>query len=340
MARRVCVPLCGLILLTAGCVQPGTPLARSGDEIIVCGRLFHTGTPVVTWLDPGGYDAYRIHQKFKPEKVMPDKPVSDTPARYDTFREPLPEPMAADVRRRGWTLEELQQVVDQFVIHYDVCGTSRRCFEVLHDLRGLSVQFMLDIDGTIYQTLDLKERAWHAGTANSRSVGVEIAHIGAYEDMRTLDQWYGRDSSGRLRITLPASMGDGGVRTPGFVGRPARPDPIRGRIQGRDLVQYDYTPEQYAALIKLTATLCRVFPRIRCDAPRDAAGRVIDHVLSDEELKAYRGLLGHWHITTQKIDPGPAFDWFRVINGARRYLGRTTLRVPTPINRGGLVQAG
>ena len=33
-------------------------LARSGDEIISCGRLFHTGAPVLvrTWLDADGYD--------------------------------------------------------------------------------------------------------------------------------------------------------------------------------------------------------------------------------------------------------------------------------------------
>ena len=31
-------------------------LARSGDEIITCGRLFHTGAPVRTWLDADGYD--------------------------------------------------------------------------------------------------------------------------------------------------------------------------------------------------------------------------------------------------------------------------------------------
>jgi len=37
-----------------------------------------------------------------------------------------------------------------------------QCFKVLHDHRDLSVHFMLDLDGTIYQTLDLKERAWHA----------------------------------------------------------------------------------------------------------------------------------------------------------------------------------
>ena len=51
---------------------------------------------------------------------------------------------------------------------------------MLHDLRGLSVHFMLDLDGTIYQTLDLKEGAWHATVANGRSIGIEIANIGAY----------------------------------------------------------------------------------------------------------------------------------------------------------------
>jgi N-acetyl-anhydromuramyl-L-alanine amidase AmpD len=37
---------------------------------------------------------------------------------------------------------------------------------------------MLDLDGTIYQTLDLKERASHATIANSRSIGIEIANMG------------------------------------------------------------------------------------------------------------------------------------------------------------------
>jgi len=43
----------------------------------------------------------------------------------------------------------LQEHVVQFVFHYDVCGFSQRCFDVLHDHRGLSVHFMLDVDGTI-----------------------------------------------------------------------------------------------------------------------------------------------------------------------------------------------
>jgi N-acetyl-anhydromuramyl-L-alanine amidase AmpD len=43
------------------------------------------------------------------------------------------------------------------------------------------VHFLLDVDGTIYQTLDLHEKAFHATYANDFSIGVEIAHPGAWK---------------------------------------------------------------------------------------------------------------------------------------------------------------
>jgi N-acetyl-anhydromuramyl-L-alanine amidase AmpD len=209
-------------------------------------------------------------------------------------------------------------VVDQFVIHYDASGTSRQCFRTLHDVRGLSVHFMLDIDGTIYQTLDVKERAWHATTSNDRSVGVEIANIGAYppEAAGVLDRWY-REG----HLTIPPEYGDGGVRTPAFLGAPIRAGPVTGVTQGRTLVQYDLTPQQYDSLIKLTATLCTVLPGIECNYPRDAHGDAFPDKLPDDRLGAYRGLLGHYHIQQDKADPGPAFQWERVIEGARALVG-------------------
>ena len=79
------------------------------------------------------------------------------------------------VRGGGWDLPTLRRIVDQFVLHYDAAGTSRTCFRILHDVRGLSVHFMLDLDGTIYQTLDAKERAWHATTSNDRAFGCTAA---------------------------------------------------------------------------------------------------------------------------------------------------------------------
>ena len=52
----------------AGCTtsKPGTMASRKGDEIVVAGHFVHTGTPVVTWMDPGGYDAYRVERRFSP----------------------------------------------------------------------------------------------------------------------------------------------------------------------------------------------------------------------------------------------------------------------------------
>jgi N-acetyl-anhydromuramyl-L-alanine amidase AmpD len=120
---------------------------------------------------------------------------------------------------------------------------------------------------------------------------------------------------------VPKRFGDSGIRTTNFVGHPARNEPVRGSIQGEDLVQYDYTPEQYAALTKLTAALCKVFPKLKCQYPVDADGRLIPHKLPDAALKNYSGVLGHYHIQTDKNDPGPALDWERVIGGAQRILG-------------------
>ena len=318
--------------LLAGCrtPAPGTVAARRGDEIVVAGQMVHTGTKVVLWMDPGGYDAYRVERRFSPyEKSSWQDTTAEvrgmtSPNRYGLRRTGLTDEEVERVRGGGWDLPMLQRTVDQFVLHFDVCGTSRQCFKVLQDYRDLSVHLMLDLDGTIYQTLDLKERAWHATVSNTRSVGIEIANMGAYgpRETNTLSQWYAKDSDGKTRVTIPPVYGDGGIRTPGFVARPARPEPVRGTIQNHDLVQYDFTPEQYQALIKLTATLCTVLPKIRCDYPRDAAGQVLPHKLPDAQLKDYQGVLGHYHIQTDKTDPGPALQWDYLIDHARRLMER------------------
>ena len=319
-----------VMTLWAGCAtsRPGAMAPRHGDEIVVAGQMVHTGTRVVRWMDPGGYDAYRVERRFSPiEKSSWEDSVAEvkdltSPNRYNLRKGELTEAEIERVRGGGWDLATLQRVVDQFVLHYDASGTSRQCFKVLQDLRDLSVHFMLDVDGTIYQTLDLKERAWHATSSNSRSVGIEIANVGAYgpSGRNPFNLWYAKETNGQTRLNIPENFGDGGLRTTNFVGHPARPEPVRGMVQGKELAQYDFTPEQYRALIKLTATLCQVLPKIKCDYPRDAAGDLIRHKLPDEELSHYQGVMGHFHIQTNKVDPGPAFQWDYVIKSARRLM--------------------
>ena len=286
----------------AGChTVPPAPVSRTGDEIVVAGKYFHTGTRIVIWTDPGGYNAYQDAPPSPPRPALrPGGPGGGAPT-------------------AAQELAMLQGAVDQFVLHYDGCGLSQICFQTLVG-RGLKVHFLLDLDGTVYQTLDLRERAAHATTSNDRSIGVEIANIGAFApgDSKMLDEWYHRDRQGRPYVRIPAAAGAPRFFTPGFVARPARDELIRGVVQDRPLAQYDFTPEQYAALIRLTAALCTVFPRIKPEVPRTAAGRFVTHQLPAEALAQYQGILGHWHIQANKTDPGPAFQWERLLAGVRR----------------------
>ncbi len=283
--------------------------------IVACGRRFAVDAPVVLWDEAPFYDARSLAPRFGggPRGKPRCRPTREAP-------DPA---LAARVAREGWTLAALRDAVDLFVLHYDACGTSRRCFEVLQDERCLSVHFLLDVDGTIYQTLDLACQAWHAGgAANPRSVGVEIAHVGAFApgeaEARSMAA-YLRDAQG-LRLRLAP---EDGVRTPGFVGRPARPGLVRGRVQGQELAQLDFTPEQYASLASLAAALVELFPRLALEVPREGGrpgAAVRSTALEADELARFHGILGHWHVGAHKVDPGPAFDWERFLDGVRARL--------------------
>ena len=125
---------------------------------MICGRRFYAGVPVVPWTAAPHFEAKG--PCFQPGRVSKTE-LSNV----------LVEEGSEDFDR-------LREVVDQFVLHYDAAGSSRRCFEILQEQRKLSVHFLLDVDGTIYQTLDLRDQAWHATKSNPRSIGVEIANLG------------------------------------------------------------------------------------------------------------------------------------------------------------------
>jgi N-acetylmuramoyl-L-alanine amidase len=310
----------------------GEKLARRGDEIMVCGQLFHSTARVVLWTDPGGYDAYRVEPRFAPLEEAPrkagEKSALLASRRYGMRRSGLSQSEIERVRGGGWDLPLLARVVDQFVIHFDATGTSRKCFQVLQDQRGLSVHFMLDLDGTIYQTLDVKESARHATIANSRSIGIEVANIGAFpvDQPDPLARWYRPGPDGRIRLLDPAATQPLHPVTGADVLRPMRNEPIVGTIQGQRLRQYDFTPQQYDALARLTATLCTLFPKIRCDYPRDASGALLTHKLPDADYARYQGILGHYHVQTNKVDPGPAFQWDRLVESTKNLM----VRGPSP----------
>lgn len=328
-AARAAVCLLPLVLVACQLTLPDRPAVAApgeagaapeqtvGQELVVCGERVEVGAPVVLWTDPGGYDATSTSLHFDTPgsaDSVPEGELRYQPGRVsrDGRRQVLIEPESVD-------RTELGRVVDQLVLHYDACGLSRTCFKVLHDRRGLSCHFLLDVDGTIYQTMDLRDQAWHATRANVRSIGVEIANIGAFTPGRPspLDQWYAEDTMG-LKLQLPQPNG---VRTVGFAGRPARSQRIKGTINDGLYEMVDLTPQQYDSLVALTAALCRTFPELKADVPRTPSGEVLQGVLEDAAFESFRGILGHFHVQRNKIDPGPAFQWEEFLTRVRALMG-------------------
>src|SRR5688572_24982403 len=96
----------GSLILAGGCVTPskvGSFAPRHGDEIVVAGRYVHTGTPVVLWTDPGGYDAYRVERRFAPLEEADWKTTQEEVQGFDT-------PNRFNARKSGLTGEEIERV--------------------------------------------------------------------------------------------------------------------------------------------------------------------------------------------------------------------------------------
>lgn len=136
--------------------------------------------------------------------------------------------------------------------------------------RGLSVHFCVNGDGEIWQYADASLRCSHAGAANSWSVGIEVVN-------------------------------------------PAREIPVRGdyprqvvveEIHGVDVRHTTFTAEQVKSVLALTEALCRAYG-LPHEVPM-ANGDVVATALPRDRLEAWRGVLGHLHVTTRKLDPGLA----------------------------------
>ena len=227
---------------------------------------------MVLWRDPEGFDAYQTRC------IDQNGGCCDGESKRYGVRKGV----------EHGSLAELQAGVSQLVLHFDGCVNSRSCFKSMHNRPrpsgngcGLSAHFMIDADGTIYQTLDLVERAFHAEEANSDSIGVEICNRGRVDR----SEWPKLPPDYRTRVTREVT------------------------INGERHEAYEFRPEQYESIIALTRTLLRLFPKIKPVIP-ELDGQPIMDTLADP--LSFSGIMGHLHIEKKKWDPG-ALDWQRIL---------------------------
>lgn len=133
----------------------------------------------------------------------------------------------------------------------------------------LGIEFYIDPDATVYQFADPAHvDTFDAGDYNPRSIGCEIASFGH------------KVPKGKKRKTTSQE------------------------INGKKYDIAPFTPEQMHAFVFLLAAMLRWFPTIPMRLPRDATGTIIRRTLSTEELSGYSGVVGHFHLTARKVDPG------------------------------------
>jgi len=261
--------------MLAGSFRP-----RPSGQIIVCGQPIPVDWDLVyNFRDLPSFDAtqercFLDSQERATTQPLPFRPaegVGRSPRRY----------APRSLMLGGNELGRLQQVIRQFVVHHDGLFGARQCFHVLHDERGLSVHFIIDNDGTIYQTLDPVLGAYHASGVNACSIGVELCNRGKV--VAGEEHYY-------------------------------RGTPARGheqvRIHGADYLMWQFTEPQYQAMAALGSTLLRLFPNLPQVFPQEAGGAPLGTAISDP--RDFSGYLGHYHVTRNKWDPG-CFDFNRVI---------------------------
>jgi hypothetical protein len=168
-----------------------------------------------------------------------------------------------------------QRNVRYFVNHWDVCLNSRSCQSVL-DKRGISVHFLIDNDGTIYQTLDMQHGAWHAGSerSNRASVGVEISN--AY--YTKYQEWYKRNGFGERPLVE-------GARVHGELLQP---------FTGFYPVQIEALKALWKAIHKST--------NIAYKAPLNQFGKTSKGYEQEVKYGNFSGFVSHYHVSKNKID--------------------------------------
>jgi len=254
----------------------------ANTSIVACGQKFDIGTRVVLWDEINGLNGYDTSEhvtEYEDRKTGKTQRIVVKGKRYSKRNKLL------TIKK----LPQLQKKITQFFLHHSGLYHARDTFNVLHNQRRLSVHFILDDNGVLYQTLDLKEKAWHGGGNNPMSVGIEIdsrAHAGKRPDA------YDKAHQKKYKV------GPREIR--------------RDKVQGMWINGFEYNDAQYATLIRLGIALVEVFPNIKLDFPRAKNGLIAQSVLA--KPKAYKGIICHYNSNKGKIDP-ISFDHYRFLKG-------------------------
>lgn len=165
-----------------------------------------------------------------------------------------------------------QRAISKIITHWDVCRSSKHCFKYMQKEGDLSTHFSIDNDGTIYQFLDTRHKAWHASGANAESIGIDLSTAYYLEHQ----EWYLKNLGKEKPIVRDATVNDETL------------DPHLG-----------FFPEQIEAYKQLLISLVRYY-KIPLRFPCTKTGELLQEYF--EGSKKFTGIMCHYHSQSGKID--------------------------------------
>ena len=167
--------------------------------------------------------------------------------------------------------EPYKRRVDKIITHHDICTSAHMCHKILKK-NELSTHFCIDNDGTIYQFLDTRHKAWHTAGANTYSIGIDLST--AYD---VKYQEY-------------------------YLEKYKKPKPVEtAKIHGQELGPFlGFYPEQLEAYKQLLIGLIKYY-KIPLRYPRDEEGKMLK-TFSNSCYK-FKGIMCGYHVNSKKIDP-------------------------------------
>lgn len=191
---------------------------------------------------------------------------------------------------------------DLIVLHHTVGGSARSTFDYWQrSPERVATAFIVDRDGTVYQTFPADRWAYHlglkgadaaAGRHERRSIGIELASEGAL--LESGGQLYCFDTVSPRTLFDRAKAFDLGYQW-------------RGRRWWAE-----YEPAQLAAAGALVGDLIRQFPHVPRQTVRDHRVGPQARLAGDPgavDRLSFRGVLAHCDMRADKTDVHPGFPW-------------------------------
>lgn len=167
--------------------------------------------------------------------------------------------------------------IKRIILHWT--GGERQSKDVVEYLnsQNYGCHFIIDKDGSVFQSQNLNIKTAHASGDNYASIGIEIVNIGL------LSEAGGKIPEGRS------------VYEDTYLGRPTK--------------LLTFTPAQIDSAKKICKNLCQIYG-IPYDVPRDKSNQELllkERFGSRQEIDNYTGICGHYHVDIErnfKPDPG------------------------------------